>query len=131
MEGRVSVNDDSDPSWEPAQPDGPESLVGGSMEASHDVDPAWLDELGEPPEPAADVSHGPCLYLGPSGERCSKPALAGDYCTRHHPDPEKRWPSRSYKRVLLASIALVAILWPYFQDAVQLLARVVRELGAN
>jgi hypothetical protein len=150
MERRVTVNDDSDPPWQDS-PDSaaPDVLAGPADDPSADPapetdEPGWSDlpeiyvgdQLAAPASsqagtPSPDPSHGPCLYLGTTGERCSKPALAGGFCARHHPDKERRWPGRDYRRVLLASIALIAILWPYFQDAVQLVLRFVRELSAN
>jgi hypothetical protein len=128
MERRVSVNDDPDLSWK---------LSANSQGGEAPAEPESLGDAEEPPELAEalesepGVSYGPCLYLGSSGERCGSLALSGGYCAKHHPDEEKRWPGRSYRRVLLASIALLAILWPYFQDALQLIVRLVRELQAN
>ena len=28
---------------------------------------------------------GPCLYFGPQGQRCSRPAIANGFCARHMP----------------------------------------------
>src|SRR5271157_6011556 len=28
---------------------------------------------------------GPCLYFGPQGQRCSRPAIANGFCARHKP----------------------------------------------
>jgi hypothetical protein len=139
MERRVSVNDDSDPRE-------PVSVELSATEAPGDGtdQPGWSDlpeiyvaddlespEASATADPAATASHGPCLYLGTSGERCANPALAGGFCAKHHPDEERRWPGRDYRRVLFASIALIVILWPYIQDAFGLIARLVRELQAN
>ena len=142
MERRVSVNDDSDPSWkETAGLGAPEEVEvradPGKGGGWSDVPPIYVADQVEPEQPSESdelspiVSHGPCLYLGSSGERCRLPALAGGFCAKHHPDQERRWPGRDYRRVLLAGIALIVILWPYFQDALQLIARLIRELQAN
>jgi Family of unknown function (DUF5763) len=102
MERRVSVNDHSD------------------VEE--------FNTSAESSESAPDISHGPCLYLGKSGERCGHPAIEGGYCAKHHPDEEKRWPGRSYSRVLVASAALFMILWPYIADTARLLVHLVHAL---
>jgi hypothetical protein len=70
---------------------------------------------------------GPCLYLGAAGERCSRPAVEGGYCAKHHTDPDLRPAGRSYTRVLVATVALVIIIWPYVADLVR---DVMRWLGA-
>ena len=70
IEGSVNVNamaENTHPTgFNPALPEPPED------------DPA----IGIPP-PAAD--QGPCLYFGPAGERCSRPAIDGGFCARHQP----------------------------------------------
>jgi hypothetical protein len=69
------------------------------------------------------AGHGPCLHLGHQGQRCSRQALAGGYCARHHSDPELRMPGRNYTRVIVATVALVAIVWPYVAEVVRDLIR--------
>lgn len=85
--------------------------------------PEELQSLAATPQAAQSPAHGPCLYLGPQGERCSRPALAGGYCARHHSDPAFRLPGRNYSRVLTATIALILIVWPYVSDLVRELLR--------
>lgn len=80
-------------------------------------------ESASPAQVGQSSAHGPCLYLGPRGERCSLPALTGGYCARHHSDPAFRLPGRNYTRVLAATIALLLIIWPYVSDLVRELLR--------
>jgi hypothetical protein len=103
MERRVTVND------------GIEQLeldVPPELEAAEDVRPA---------RPAGSL--GPCLYLGPRGERCSHPAVEGGYCTKHSGAPAAGSPVRSYTRVLAATLALIVVIWPYVSDLVRDLFR--------
>jgi hypothetical protein len=85
-------------------------------------------ELEVPPEfqstevpvgPARSDSQGPCLYFGPKGERCSRPALEGGYCAVHQANGAASLSARSYSRVLAASLALILIVWPYISDLVR------------
>ncbi|HEY6466161.1 MAG TPA: hypothetical protein VIY69_09235 [Candidatus Acidoferrales bacterium] len=85
-------------------------------------------ELEVPPElqaaemgakPARRNSQGPCLYFGPKGERCSRPALEGGYCAAHQANGAASLSARSYSRVLAATIALILIVWPYISDLVR------------
>lgn len=65
---------------------------------------------------------GPCLYLGPSGQRCAKPALEGGFCAVHSPGSSAAiTPSR--RRVLAAVAAIIGILWPYVDDVVREIIR--------
>ena len=75
----------------------------------------------QPDAPAE--THGPCLYLGPGGERCARAALPGGYCARHHTDDDLRLPLRPYGRVLIATIALILVIWPYLSDLLHELVR--------
>jgi hypothetical protein len=102
MERRVTVND---------------RIERLELEIPEEIESASVAQVGQPP------AHGPCLYFGPQGERCSRPALAGGYCARHHSDPTFRSPGRNYTRVLAATIALVLIVWPYVSDLVRELVR--------
>jgi hypothetical protein len=71
---------------------------------------------------AAAKNWGPCLYLGPSGQRCAKPALEGGFCALHSPhSSEATAPHR--RRVLAAVAAIAGILWPYVGDLVREIIR--------
>jgi hypothetical protein len=106
MERRVTVND------------GIERL---ELETPEGLEPLEPDDGGEPA--AGEGSYGPCLHFGARGERCARPAVADGYCSKHHPDPGLRTPGRSYTRVLVATVALVMILWPYITELVRDLVR--------
>ncbi len=72
--------------------------------------------------PAAAGNWGPCLYLGPSGQRCDKPALEEGFCAVHSPGSAAAvTPNR--KRVLAAVAAIAGILWPYVNDVVREIIR--------
>ena len=72
--------------------------------------------------PAAAKNWGPCLYLGPSGQRCAKPALEGGFCAVHSPGSGGAiTPNR--RRVLAAVAAIIGILWPYVDDLVREIIR--------
>jgi hypothetical protein len=72
--------------------------------------------------PAAVKNWGPCLYLGPSGQRCAKPALEGGFCAVHSPGSGVAiTPNR--RRVLAAVAAIIGILWPYVDDVVREIIR--------
>ncbi|HEY6905321.1 MAG TPA: hypothetical protein VI216_13510 [Candidatus Acidoferrales bacterium] len=72
--------------------------------------------------PSAARDWGPCLYLGPSGQRCGKPALEGGFCAVHSPGSSGViTPNR--RRVLAAVAAILGILWPYVDDVVREIIR--------
>jgi len=66
---------------------------------------------------------GPCLYLGPAGQRCARPALDGGFCASHRPGGGIGAAIRDLARVLAATVAIVALLWPYLHDVVRELLR--------
>jgi|SRR5208282_3670840 len=65
---------------------------------------------------------GPCLYLGPAGQRCDRPALAGGFCAKHRPGGIAS-AVRNPSRILAATGAIVALLWPYIEDVVREIIR--------
>jgi hypothetical protein len=111
MERRVSVNVGTVPA---VTPDG--------------LPQGWSQTAWPPAEPTADrgeyacrgsgiSGQGPCLYLGPGGERCHRSARASGFCVAH----ESRNRTTNPVRVWAAVAAIVALLWPY-------LGMVVREV---
>lgn len=78
---------------------------------------------------------GPCLYFGPRGERCTRPALEGGFCARHAHSSQKTTgepeeesgiaPVLTPKR-LGALIAAAAALWPFVADVVKEILRHLR-----
>jgi hypothetical protein len=87
---------------------------------------------------------GPCLYLGPQGQRCSRPALGNGFCARHMPaqlgqaarlgaatsarPDAASLGSRPLARIIAVGIAIFAALWPVVAD---LLREVIRWIHAH
>ena len=87
---------------------------------------------------------GPCLYFGPQGQRCSRPALANGFCARHMPAQlgESANPSaasyarpggaalgsRPLARIVAIGVAIFAALWPIVAD---LLREIIRWIHAH
>ena len=87
---------------------------------------------------------GPCLYFGPQGQRCSRPAIANGFCARHMPAQLGESPkrdaanyarpgaaalgSRPLARIIAIGIAIFAALWPVVAD---LLREILRWIHAH
>ncbi len=73
----------------------------------------------EPREPDAESAFvepqplvkGPCLYLGPQGQRCDRPAIEDGFCARHAPGAVDLGPWIWFRR-FAAILLTAAILWP-------------------
>jgi hypothetical protein len=75
---------------------------------------------------ADNADYGPCLYLGPAGQRCSHRALQGGFCALHQPGARRPVGSTpSAKRVAAVIGALVALL-PWLGDLIRELIRLLR-----
>ena len=90
-------------------------------------------EGGFPDEPAdkpASTDLGPCLYLGPTGQRCNSRATVNGFCRRHQPDaPSSGAPSDTplaSPRRVGAVLTILALLWPLLADIVRALIRYFR-----
>jgi hypothetical protein len=71
---------------------------------------------------------GPCLYLGPAGQRCSRRALEGGFCARHQPEA-RRFAGLSVAQISRRAVAifgLLAVLWPVLADVIRELIRLLR-----
>jgi hypothetical protein len=69
---------------------------------------------------------GPCLYLGPAGQRCKARALAGGFCARHGLNASPREASVAISpRKLLAILAAAIALWPILADVVRAILRYI------
>lgn len=69
---------------------------------------------------------GPCLYLGPAGQRCSRPAQEGGFCAVHQPEGAAgAKPAVSPRRVAVI-MAILALLWPILADIVRELIHLFR-----
>jgi Family of unknown function (DUF5763) len=70
-------------------------------------------------------ANGFCLYLGPRGERCSRPAGETGFCSKHQqsgaPTPEAN-PAQVGRR-MMTGFALLAIVLPILLDVLRALAR--------
>jgi hypothetical protein len=82
---------------------------------------------GFPTHPAASVAAkadlGPCLYLGPAGQRCGERAFEGGYCAKHQPGATP--PITDGAKVVAASIGIIGLLWPYLADLVREIIRLL------
>jgi hypothetical protein len=75
---------------------------------------------------AGNADHGPCLYLGPAGQRCSRRALQGGFCGLHQPGARRLVGSTAgAKRVAAVIGALVALL-PWLGDLIREVIRLLR-----
>lgn len=69
---------------------------------------------------------GPCLYLGPAGQRCDRGATGDGFCQRHQPGmPTSSAPFLTPKKLAAFLIAL-AMLWPELTRFLSALARLLR-----
>ena len=69
---------------------------------------------------------GPCLYLGPAGQRCQARALAGGFCTRHGLNASPREAAVAMSpRKLIAILAAAIALWPILADVVRAILRYI------
>ncbi len=75
---------------------------------------------------AGNEDYGPCLYLGPGGQRCSRRALEGGFCALHQPGARRPAASTpSAKRIAAVFGALVALL-PWLGDLIRMLIRLLK-----
>jgi hypothetical protein len=121
MERRVSVNGIA--------------TSGPPADRSDELSGAWPDQelletQGFPGDSSSGETEprqsGPCLYLGPAGERCSRPALAGAFCAKHQPGGRME-ALKNPARILAAALGIVALIWPYVNDLVREILRWTHE----
>lgn len=65
---------------------------------------------------------GPCLYLGPQGQRCGRRALRDGFCSNHLPGSAASINAKSSapsKKIIAALIAISGLLWPLVADIVR------------
>jgi hypothetical protein len=65
---------------------------------------------------------GPCLFLGPAGQRCNRRALDDGFCALHRPGGIAKIITAP-GRVLAAVVTIVVLLWPYIADMVREIIR--------
>jgi Family of unknown function (DUF5763) len=92
-----------------------------------------LNSTETPPFPLESVvsdPQGPCLYLGPQGQRCTRPARADGFCSRHQPGLETTKPgSGGAPRIAAAGIGILAALWPIIFDVLRVIIRWIHAHG--
>ncbi len=65
---------------------------------------------------------GPCLYLGPQGQRCTRRALRDGFCANHLPGAGAIGGEKLHtpsKKVIAALLAISGLLWPLLADIVR------------
>jgi hypothetical protein len=81
---------------------------------------------GTPVGVTGSEDYGPCLYLGPAGQRCSRRALEGGFCALHTSGAKPPVASKpSAKRVAAVVGALVALL-PWLGDLIREMIRLLK-----
>jgi hypothetical protein len=69
---------------------------------------------------AKGADQGPCLYLGPRGQRCSRRATNAGFCAIHQPDAvTTSGISKPSKKLIASLLAIAAALWPFLADIVR------------
>lgn len=76
-----------------------------------------------PSSAPSQSDQGPCLYLGPAGQRCNKRAVAGGFCAAHQPGATTRANTAKRSKVVAAIVGILGALWPYIYDFVHALLR--------
>jgi hypothetical protein len=88
-------------------------------------EPTLVD--GFPTHPLASgpgkADMGPCLYLGPAGQRCGERAFDGGFCAKHQPGTSA--PITGGSKVVAASIGILGLLWPYLADLFREIVRLM------
>ncbi|MGH9703985.1 MAG: DUF5763 domain-containing protein [Candidatus Acidiferrales bacterium] len=74
---------------------------------------------------AQKAPYGPCLFLGPRGERCSRQAAENGYCVNHDPEGPPIITGVPGKR-FWALVGATAVLWPFLVDIVRIILRWLR-----
>jgi hypothetical protein len=78
---------------------------------------------------AKGADQGPCLYLGPRGQRCDRRATNAGFCAIHQPDgAAASGISKPSKKLIASLLAIAAVVWPYLADIVR---EVIRWIHAH
>jgi hypothetical protein len=102
---------------------------GVRVNAEYFEDPLEGAEQGRAPRPvalAANRDRGPCLYLGPSGQRCSRRALEGGFCALHELGAKRPESSAPTAKRVVAVIGALAALLPWLTELIRELIRLLR-----
>jgi hypothetical protein len=84
------------------------------------------EPAGMPVSLAGSADHGPCLYLGPGGQRCSRRALQGGFCALHQPGARRPMGSTPRAKRVAAVIGALVALLPWLGDLIRELIRALR-----
>ncbi len=75
--------------------------------------------------PSSASDEGPCLYLGPAGQRCYRRAVKDGFCAEHQPGASMRKKLGKKSKLMAAIAAVGGALWPYIYDFVHQLLRIL------
>jgi hypothetical protein len=85
------------------------------------------------PSSKVQTDEGPCLYLGPSGQRCDRRATKACFCAAHQPKASNQLlPQTIFSSVTItpkkiaAFFIVLAMLWPEIAKALSALIRLFR-----
>jgi hypothetical protein len=101
-----------------------EPLPQGTPGADAVDDPGGIEDLPSlaPRTTTSGADSGPCLYLGPAGQRCDRRAVEGGFCAVHRPGGIASRVGNP-GRILAAVAAIVTLLWPYLDELVHEIIR--------
>jgi hypothetical protein len=89
--------------------------------------PSAEDEIaGAPALVDASADYGPCLYLGPSGQRCDRRAVEGGFCTLHEAGATPPASSKPTAKRMAAIIGALAALLPWLTDFIRAIIHLFR-----
>ena len=88
------------------------------------LDPNDSDDEPLESKPPASGPLGPCLYFGPQGQRCARPATEGGFCVKHQPGAVKPTSDRrGLPQIVGAGIGILAAAWPIVFDVLRAILR--------
>jgi hypothetical protein len=93
---------------------------------ANDGDANWQGPFSVAPSTSTTQDLGPCLYLGPAGQRCSRRAVNDGFCAIHQPGQSRaamRQPAAKPSRVVAAILGILGVLWPLLADLVREITR--------
>jgi hypothetical protein len=98
---------------------GGEFGIGSIDEKGDYVDDFGIATLPGGITPSSSADQGPCLYLGPRGQRCARRATKGGFCALHQPDAPVARIARPSKKLAASILAIIAVIWPYLADVLR------------
>jgi hypothetical protein len=107
---------------------GGEFGIGSIDEKGDYADDFGISTLPAAGAPSSNADQGPCLYLGPRGQRCDRRATKAGFCAIHQPDAPIGGIAKPSKKLAASLFAIVAVIWPYLADIVK---EVIRWIHAH